>query len=62
MKILLTVGNESYQYSSFILTCFVGANPYKQAYEKGVKLIGATAHYVTADWIKVRSLSKMLNV
>jgi formyltetrahydrofolate deformylase len=27
----------------------VGANPYKQAYEKGVKLIGATAHYVTAD-------------
>ncbi|WP_265733302.1 formyltransferase family protein, partial [Acinetobacter baumannii] len=25
------------------------ANPYKQAYEKGVKLIGATAHYVTAD-------------
>ena len=27
----------------------VGANPYKQAHEKGVKLIGATAHYVTAD-------------
>ena len=27
----------------------MGANPYKQAYEKGVKLIGATAHYVTAD-------------
>ena len=26
-----------------------GANPYKQAYEKGVKLIGATSHYVTAD-------------
>ena len=25
------------------------ANPYKQAYERGVKLIGATAHYVTAD-------------
>jgi formyltetrahydrofolate deformylase len=49
MKILLTVGNESYQYSSFIPASFVGANPYKQAYEKGVKLIGATAHYVTAD-------------
>ncbi len=31
------------------LPAFVGANPYKQAYEKGVKLIGATAHYVTAD-------------
>ena len=31
------------------LPAFVGANPYKQAYEKGVKLIGATSHYVTAD-------------
>lgn len=31
------------------LPAFIGANPYKQAYEKGVKLIGATAHYVTAD-------------
>jgi formyltetrahydrofolate deformylase len=31
------------------LPAFVGANPYRQAYEKGVKLIGATAHYVTAD-------------
>ena len=31
------------------LAAFVGANPYRQAYEKGVKLIGATAHYVTAD-------------
>jgi len=28
---------------------FKGANPYKQAYQRGVKLIGATAHYVTAD-------------
>ncbi|MCY0095133.1 formyltetrahydrofolate deformylase [Hoeflea ulvae] len=28
---------------------FKGANPYKQAYVRGVKLIGATAHYVTAD-------------
>lgn len=31
------------------LPAFVGADPYGQAYEKGVKLIGATAHYVTAD-------------
>lgn len=31
------------------LPAFVGANPYQQAYDKGVKLIGATAHYVTAD-------------
>ena len=31
------------------LPSFKGANPYKQAYSRGVKLIGATAHYVTAD-------------
>ena len=28
---------------------FKGANPYTQAHQRGVKLIGATAHYVTAD-------------
>jgi formyltetrahydrofolate deformylase len=31
------------------LPAFIGANPYKKAYERGVKLIGATAHYVTDD-------------
>jgi formyltetrahydrofolate deformylase len=31
------------------LPSFKGANPYKQAYDRGVKLIGATSHYVTAD-------------
>ncbi|MCF7808637.1 MAG: formyltetrahydrofolate deformylase [Candidatus Marinimicrobia bacterium] len=31
------------------LPAFIGGNPYKQAYERGVKLIGATSHYVTAD-------------
>ncbi|WP_319517866.1 formyltetrahydrofolate deformylase [uncultured Martelella sp.] len=31
------------------LPSFKGANPYKQAYQRGVKLIGATAHYVTPD-------------
>ena len=31
------------------LPSFKGANPYKQAFERGVKLIGATSHYVTAD-------------
>ncbi len=31
------------------LPAFVGAKPYHQAKERGVKLIGATAHYVTAD-------------
>ena len=31
------------------LPSFKGANPYKQAHARGVKLIGATSHYVTAD-------------
>ncbi|MGB4468113.1 MAG: formyltetrahydrofolate deformylase [Azovibrio sp.] len=31
------------------LPSFVGAKPYHQAYERGVKLIGATCHYVTSD-------------
>lgn len=31
------------------LPAFTGARPYHQAHERGVKVIGATAHYVTAD-------------
>jgi len=31
------------------LPSFIGARPYHQAHERGVKLIGATCHYVTAD-------------
>ncbi|MEW2259649.1 formyltetrahydrofolate deformylase [Streptomyces sp. NPDC047869] len=31
------------------LPSFAGAKPYHQAYRRGVKLVGATAHYVTAD-------------
>ena len=31
------------------LPAFAGAEPYRQAYDHGVKLIGATAHYVTAE-------------
>ncbi len=31
------------------LPAFVGREPYRQAYERGVKIIGATAHYVTAE-------------
>ncbi|MCM1109830.1 MAG: formyltetrahydrofolate deformylase [Clostridium sp.] len=31
------------------LPAFVGARPYHQAYERGVKLIGATSHYVTTE-------------
>jgi formyltetrahydrofolate deformylase len=31
------------------LPAFIGANPYRQAHDRGVKLIGATAHYVTEE-------------
>ncbi len=31
------------------LPAFIGANPYKQAFERGVKIIGATAHFVNDD-------------
>ncbi len=32
-----------------LLPAFIGANPYRQAFERGVKLIGATSHYVTSE-------------
>lgn len=31
------------------LPAFIGSNPYKQAFERGVKIIGASCHYVTED-------------
>ena len=31
------------------LPAFIGANPYRQAFERGVKIIGATAHFVSND-------------
>jgi formyltetrahydrofolate deformylase len=31
------------------LPAFIGANPYQKAFDRGVKLIGATCHYVTSD-------------
>jgi formyltetrahydrofolate deformylase len=31
------------------LPAFIGANPYRQAFERGVKIIGATAHYITEN-------------
>src|SRR5699024_1130410 len=31
------------------LPAFIGAKPYERAYDRGVKLIGATSHYVTND-------------
>ena len=32
-----------------LLPAFIGARPYHQAFERGVKVVGATAHYATAD-------------
>jgi formyltetrahydrofolate deformylase len=41
--------NEVINIHHSFLPAFVGAKPYHQAYERGVKLIGATSHYVTND-------------
>jgi formyltetrahydrofolate deformylase len=41
------------------LPAFIGAKPHHQAYERGVKLIGATAHYVTEVSTMARSSSKV---
>ncbi len=54
MQILSPVFVQEYQnkiiniHHSF-LPAFVGSNPYKQAFQRGVKIIGATSHYVTDD-------------
>jgi formyltetrahydrofolate deformylase len=34
------------------LPAFIGANPYRQAHDRGVKIIGATAHYVTDIFVE----------
>lgn len=44
-----TFGNPIINIHHSFLPAFIGAKPYHQAYERGVKVIGATAHYVTAD-------------
>jgi len=54
MRILTSSFVKAYTYKIInihhsFLPAFIGANPYKQAYERGVKIIGATAHYVTDD-------------
>jgi formyltetrahydrofolate deformylase len=46
---LETVGCPLINIHHSFLPAFVGANPYQQAKERGVKLIGATAHYVTEE-------------
>ena len=44
------------------LPAFQGANPYKKAYDRGVKLIGATAHYATEDLDEGPIIVQMLNL
>jgi formyltetrahydrofolate deformylase len=39
---------------------FKGAKPYHQAYDRGVKLIGATAHYVTHDLDEGRIIEQVV--
>jgi formyltetrahydrofolate deformylase len=41
--------NEIINIHHSFLPAFAGSNPYKQAYERGVKIIGATSHYVTEE-------------
>ena len=54
MRILTSTFSEKFHkkiiniHHSF-LPAFIGANPYKQAHQRGVKIIGATAHFVTDD-------------
>lgn len=44
-----TFANKMINIHHSFLPAFIGANPYKQAYERGVKIIGATAHFVSND-------------
>ena len=48
-KFLAEVGCPVINIHHSFLPAFSGGKPYHQAYERGVKLIGATAHYATAD-------------
>jgi formyltetrahydrofolate deformylase len=54
MRILTPAFTAAYEHRAInihhsFLPAFVGARPYHQAHERGVKIIGATAHFVTAD-------------
>ena len=55
MQVLSNTFLQSFQQDQIInihhsfLPAFMGGKPYQKAYERGVKLIGATAHYVTED-------------
>jgi len=48
-KLLAEIGCPVINIHHSFLPAFSGGRPYHQAYERGVKLIGATAHYATAD-------------
>jgi formyltetrahydrofolate deformylase len=48
-EFLREIGAPAINIHHSFLPAFVGADPYHRAYERGVKLIGATAHYVTAE-------------
>jgi formyltetrahydrofolate deformylase len=48
-RVLAAFPNEAINIHHSFLPAFVGADPYAQAAERGVKLIGATAHYVTEE-------------
>jgi formyltetrahydrofolate deformylase len=45
-KFIETYENRIINIHHSFLPAFIGANPYKQAYERGVKIIGATSHFV----------------
>ena len=47
MSVILRTGTINIHHSFF--PAFIGAGPYERAYDRGVKLIGATSHYVTND-------------
>ena len=46
---LSSFGNKIINIHHSFLPAFMGGNPYRQAYKRGVKLIGATSHYVTEE-------------
>jgi formyltetrahydrofolate deformylase len=48
-EFLLGLGSPAINIHHSFLPAFAGADPYQRAWERGVKLIGATAHYVTED-------------
>jgi len=48
-KFLKYYGHRTINIHHSFLPAFAGGNPYQQAYDRGVKIIGATGHYVTAQ-------------